>query len=570
MRCTLRAAVVATLVLSVLGTPSSRPHLRPFERRHTVPAGFTNHGAAAPETMLDMRIALAMADKDRLEATLLDVSTPSSPNYGKYLTLEEARALAGPSPDTVRAVGDWLRAEGIHYDVGGAYGDWLTFSIPVSKANQIFAASYQSFVHGHSDSTQVRTMQFSIPETLFEHIDAVYPTTSIVPPPAGGPIGVTEVPSFVDLSAAAVPGDDAVPASCNTTVVPSCLQALYETPATPATVPSNRIGVTGFIGQWAQLDDLHTFLYNFRKDVNPYTNFSVKSVDGGVNPQGKQYAGNEANLDEQYTCGLATNVTNTFYTVGNKNPDGVSGFLDVFQTINNETSPPSVVSTSYGFDEPGLGPTLATRICNGYMPLGARGISLIFASGDGGVAGSRSSNCTQFVPTFPGTCPYITSIGGTHNVPEVAVGFSSGGFSNFFGRASWQNSAVSSYLAQLGGTNAGLFNTTGRAFPDVAAQGEKIVIVNGGQGYYIGGTSASCPIVASNIALINDRLAAKGLPPLGFLNPWLYSNPQMFTDITSGSNPGCGTNGFPALSGWDPVTGLGTPLFSKMLAAAGL
>ena len=215
-------------------------------------------------------------------------------SFAVVLTVLQARALAGPSAETVRAVGDWLRAEGISYDVGGAYGDWLTFSIPVSKANQIFAASYQSFVHSDSDSTQVRTMQFSIPETLFDHVDAVYPTTSIVPPPAGGPIGVTEVPSSVDLSAAAVPGDDAVPASCNATVVPACLQALYGTPATPATVLTNRIGVTGFIGEYAQLNDLHTFLYNFRKDMNPYTNFSVQSVDGGINPQGNQYAGSEA------------------------------------------------------------------------------------------------------------------------------------------------------------------------------------------------------------------------------------------------------------------------------------
>jgi len=37
-------------------------------------------------------------------------------------------------------------------------------------------------------------------------------------------------------------------------------------------------------------------------------------------------------------------------------------------------------------------------------------------------------------------------------------------------------------------------------------------------------------------------------------------------DITSGSNPGCGTAGFSAVSGWDPVTGLGTPNYLKMLA----
>lgn len=30
-------------------------------------------------------------------------------------------------------------------------------------------------------------------------------------------------------------------------------------------------------------------------------------------------------------------------------------------------------------------------------------------------------------------------------------------------------------------------------------------------------------------------------------------------------NPGCGTKGFSAVKGWDPVTGLGTPKFDDLL-----
>jgi len=86
----------------------------------------------------------------------------------------------------------------------------------------------------------------------------------------------------------------------------------------------------------------------------------------------------------------------------------------------------------------------------------------------------------------------------------------------------------------------------------------------------VGGTSASTPVIASIIALINDELLAAGKPTLGFLNPWLYANKDAFTDVTSGSNPGCGTDGFEALSGWDPATGLGTPVYSKLRTAAGL
>jgi tripeptidyl-peptidase I len=40
-----------------------------------------------------------------------------------------------------------------------------------------------------------------------------------------------------------------------------------------------------------------------------------------------------------------------------------------------------------------------------------------------------------------------------------------------------------------------------------------------------------------------------GKRPVGFVNPVLYANPQIFNDITAGKNPGCGTNGFSAVEG---------------------
>lgn len=100
----------------------------------------------------------------------------------------------------------------------------------------------------------------------------------------------------------------------------------------------------------------------------------------------------------------------------------------------------------------------------------------------------------------------------------------------------------------------GKFNPGGRAFPDIAAQGENVVIAFQGEFGFVAGTSCSTPISASIIALLNDQLAARGKKPLGFLNPFLYSTGvSAFTDITSGNNPGCNTNGFPARVGWDPV-----------------
>ena len=166
----------------------------------------------------------------------------------------------------------------------------------------------------------------------------------------------------------------------------------------------------------------------------------------------------------------------------------------------------------------------------------------------------------------------MTSVGATTGITETAATFSSGGFSNYFATPSYQTSVVSSYLTALGTTNSGKFNRTGRAFPDVSAQGENVEIVVGGSTGTVAGTSCSSPIFASVIALLNDQLVAAGKSPLGFLNPFLYSaaGQAALNDVTTGSNPGCNTNGFPARAGWDPVTGLGTPNFAKLKTAVGL
>ena len=76
------------------------------------------------------------------------------------------------------------------------------------------------------------------------------------------------------------------------------------------------------------------------------------------------------------------------------------------------------------------------------------------------------------------------------------------------------------------------------------------------------GTSAAAPVVAALVTLLNDARIAAGKSSLGLLNPLLYSiadgdQQAVFNDITDGHNPGCGSPGFWAGVGWDPVTGVG-------------
>lgn len=106
------------------------------------------------------------------------------------------------------------------------------------------------------------------------------------------------------------------------------------------------------------------------------------------------------------------------------------------------------------------------------MKLGLQGVTIVTSSGDNGVAGNGNKCCTNsgcaggglnapgasgsFNPSFPGTCPYITSVGATQIVPGKTVTspeeacatviYSGGGFSNNFALPSYQSSAVGTYF----------------------------------------------------------------------------------------------------------------------------
>ena len=174
---------------------------------------------------------------------------------------------------------------------------------------------------------------------------------------------------------------------------------------------------------------------------------------------------------------------------------------------------------------------------------------------------------------------------------SYSVNFSSGGgFSNIYPIPQYQASAVSTFfkkhnppyksysalanyttddkkvdIGALAGDTGGVYNRIGRGIPDIAAVGDNIAVYVGGRYHLSGGTSASAPVFSAVINRINEERLNAGKGPIGFLNPSLYANPGMLNDITNGTNPGCNTVGFSAVKGWDPVTGLGTPNYPKML-----
>ncbi|OKL61710.1 hypothetical protein UA08_02338 [Talaromyces atroroseus] len=330
-------------------------------------------------------------------------------------------------------------------------------------------------------------------------------------------------------------------------------------------------------------------------------------------------------IDGSYCSYSAFGITGDSPGIDASYPDDLSGgYKGQLECGTYELT--RVVSISYGEAETYLPKAYVERQCNEILKLGLQGHTILVASGDYGVASfpgsngdeegclsSDTQNGTIYNPDYPSGCPYITAVGATRLYPNdtvydaesamqvnltafnIATGVTGsvgtpydffatgGGFSNYFTPAPFQAAAVAEYLqkdlpfqslpyyeinsdASNIGENGGVYNRIGRGYPDVSANGAYLLtFVNETAGTYFG-TSLASPIFGSVVTLINEERTAIGKGPIGFINPALYENPWVLNDITNGSNPNCGSQGFQASTGWDPVTGLGTPNYPRMLA----
>ena len=203
-------------------------------------------------------------------------------------------------------------------------------------------------------------------------------------------------------------------------------------------------------------------------------------------------------------------------------------------------------------------------------------------SGDWGVGckdlgnGAGSFSCTRFNADFPSTCPYVVSLGSTtlsktgEVITEEGVAFSSGGFSDYFARPSYQSKAVLQYIQTTSLPAQSFWNATGRAFPDLAVIGMNFQVVQNGKVSPVGGTSASTPTFAAMVAMINSLRINAGLPTMGFIQPFLYqawaSSAEAFIDITTNQPQarGCCISRFGCTVGYDAMSGLGVPNFSVL------
>ncbi|ROW01363.1 hypothetical protein VMCG_05849 [Cytospora schulzeri] len=600
----------ATGIILAAGLLSSSAVGKPVKQRsdfaikdsHHVPRKWTEVRRPDADQMIALRIGLKQGSFSELERQLYEVSDPDHHRYGHHLKAEDVHKLLEPADETLDLVHEWLAEYGLDESQLGytPARDWVTVTLPVADVEEMLDTKYA--VYRHDDGSElVRTPEWSLPLHLHDHIDTIQPTNSwFRSKPKAYALKVEtleEQKPTLKLYTNASVSDVCVWNS----VTPTCLRTLYETIDYQAqSNDTNIMGLCDYLGETNNRNDTYKFLTEYRPEAKAAAyEFKFDSIANGTTAQVysedmiDDETGVEGNLDVQTMLGIGWPTKLIAYTVGGSPPfnkdqattsDTNEPYLVWLDTVlsMSDRSIAKVISTSYDDDEQTVPFSYASRVCNEMAQLGARGVSLFYASGDDGVGSSGDCvtndgrNRSTFLPEFPSSCPFVTSVGSTMNfTPEVVAHSSSGyasggGFSSYFSRPLYQDGIVDKYVESLNGKYAGYYNQEGRGYPDLAAQGYKYTEVWDNRNILVSGTSAATPTITAIFALVNDALLAAGKSTMGFVNPWLYKKGhKAFTDITSGSAVGCTELadglGFPAKKGWDAVTGFGTPRFKSIL-----
>lgn len=584
------AALSTSLQAFAASIPSNCPSVQ-FDRISGPPSGWEYHSSPDHTTRVPFKIAVRYPHHDYLQLAH-EVSNPGSAQYGMHLSKEQLLHAMPDVESSAATVQNWLHSRGIRSSYSAA-GGWVTFDTSVADAEALFDASYAFYSHNGS-APILRTLSYSIPECIAGDVDFVWPTTQFL---------VSSLPTKKeqqDLKARQIGRRDIVDCSSNT--CPSYLQKRYNvTYFPPDKASGSKLALAGFLGDHPDTQDFKTFLqsYGLRNDSDYQSyNFTVQAVSNGSTEDTPSSASVEAMLDTEYSSTFINPLDTIYIATGGRPPtwsqpgnatvpDAQSEnepYLDLIAHLLGLDDPPQVLSMSYADDEQSVPPGYAERVCNGFGALAARGVTVVASSGDGGAAGTSYGTCVgpsgeeRFIPTFPASCPWVTSVGALAAWGGSAT-YSSGGFSNYFAAPDWQAESTAAYvegvLANSSKIPAGFYNASGRGVPDVALLGDRYPVITNGETSLQKGTSASAPFFASLVVLINDIRLRQGKSVVGFINPLLYSEQGLASirDVADGisSIEGCEqgevfVNGYQAAAGWDPASGLGEPGFESLRA----
>ncbi len=291
------------------------------------------------------------------------------------------------------------------------------------------------------------------------------------------------------------------------------------------------------------------------------------AINGGSNTLS---AAIEAELDIEVAVSNAPQANVRVYAA----PNSVAQILPMLERMR--TDGVTVVSDSWGLCEAFLPPSLMEAESNQLALLAASHVSFFAASGDSGSSDCASlSTYKALITDDPASQPFATGVGGTR-MPSANVNtsaawkFGGGGVSALWPQPAYQ---VGNQVA-IYDTGAKCGSSTGscREVPDVALDAAPDTgyimycslkstgsCATTRSWFEVGGTSGAAPLMAAIAADANTYSLANGGQRMGFANPFLYSTPSSFFDVTTGNNSIAGSGLYPASAGYDLTTGLGSP-----------
>ncbi|HEV2393562.1 MAG TPA: protease pro-enzyme activation domain-containing protein [Verrucomicrobiae bacterium] len=528
-----RSASGAVLVAASLAVFASGGPERQVLPGHVPPAvsRLKVQRALAGQERLQLALGLPLRDKAGLTNFLRDLYNPVSPRYGQFLTAEQFTERFGPSlPDYQRVI-EFARTNG--FSVMATHPNRLVLDVtaPVADIEKAFGIRLNVYQH----PSEARTFYApdanpSVPVSV-PILDVSGLDNFVLPHPMD--LKPAPLDQVVSNATGSGPGGDFLGRDFRAAYAPG-------------------VSLTGV----GQVIGLFQFGPYFSNDIPVYeqatglpitiivTNVLLDGFTGVPAPGADD--GEEA-LDIEMAMSMAPGAVIVVY-------EGNSAY-DIFNRMATDNLAKQM-SCSWGFSPPPSG------MDNIFLEFAAQGQTLFVASGDGG---AYNSSQTIFSPADD---PNITSVGGTSLTTsgaggpwqsESAWGGSGGGWSAAYAIPTWQQGLNMS-------ANHG--STTRRNLPDVAMLAEPMIyfVFKNGQSGTVGGTSAASPLWGGFMALVNQQAAANGKPPLGFLNPVIYSLGRSagyaasFHDITAGQNTNAGSpTNYYAVAGYDLCTGWGTP-----------
>ncbi len=492
--------------------------------------------ATAP---IHVALVLKLNDEAALHRFVQDARTPGSASFGAVLTSAQIAARYTPSAGQVATVKAYLQSKGFtNINVAGN-NMIVEADAPAGVVSGVFQTTLVPVAMADGTSAHINTAPETLPDALGAVVQSVL----------GLDTATRLHPHFVRASlSAAAPQANASPTTAAVTVAhsPTDFPGIYSVGSTP-TASNITVGIIAEGNVTQPVIDLATFASNHQLPPVPVSVINVGS------PSADTSANTEWSLDSQTIVGMSGGVRQlNFYVAPSFAWSNMA--LAINRAVTDNTA--RVVNMSIGGCE-NWAPTAAIDTL--FELAVAQGQTFAVSSGD---SGSVAYGCSGTSVQYPATSPYVVAVGGTSlytngngsYAGETAWDGSGGGISGIEPIPSWQSNVPA------------LKGRFFRGMPDIAFDADPYSgaqVVVGGQLQIVGGTSLSAPLFAATWArMLSGGCAAS----LGFAAPTLYSaqatSPSIFRDVTNGSN-----GAYSAGSGWDFVTGWGTPNVSALHSA---